>query len=76
MRMSKDDVDVKLEIPGAVIRQRLNFGDATGLGKISGGVLQSLDRRRYHSSVPGTARQFMPVPALGLRFAGTADDDR
>ena len=36
MHMAKDDVDVKMEIPGAVIRQRLNFGDATGYGKISG----------------------------------------
>lgn len=36
MRIAKDEVDVKMEIPGAVIRQRTEFGDATGLGKISG----------------------------------------
>jgi len=36
MRVAKDDVDVKLELPGAVLRQRTGFGDATGLGKISG----------------------------------------
>lgn len=36
MHVAKDDVDVKMEIPGAVIRQRTEFGDATGLGKISG----------------------------------------
>jgi len=35
MRIAKDDVDVRIQIPGAVIRQRMNFGDATGLGKIS-----------------------------------------
>ena len=35
MRVAKADVDVKMEIPGAVIRQRTDFGDATGLGKIS-----------------------------------------
>lgn len=35
MRITKDDVDVKMQIPGAVIRQRMDFGDATGLGKIS-----------------------------------------
>ncbi len=34
MRIAKDDVDVKIQIPGAVIRQRTDFGDATGLGKI------------------------------------------
>jgi len=36
MRVAKDDVDVRMEIPGAVVRQRLDFGDATGFGKISG----------------------------------------
>lgn len=35
MRIAKGDVDVKMEIPGAVIRQRTDFGDATGLGKFS-----------------------------------------
>jgi hypothetical protein len=35
MRIAKEDVDVKMQIPGAVIRQRMNFGDATGLGMIS-----------------------------------------
>jgi len=36
MRIAKENVDSKMEIPGAVIRQRTDFGDATGLGKISG----------------------------------------
>ena len=36
MRVAKDQVDVKMAIPGAVIRQRTDFGDASGYGKISG----------------------------------------
>jgi hypothetical protein len=36
MKIAKEKIEVKLEIPGAVIRQRTDFGDATGLGKISG----------------------------------------
>jgi hypothetical protein len=36
MRVAKDKVDVKMEIPGVTIRQQLDFGDASGLGKISG----------------------------------------
>lgn len=36
MRIAKEDVPVKMQIPGAVIRLRTDFGDATGLGKISG----------------------------------------
>ena len=36
MRIAKEQVDVKMEIPGAVIRQRTDFGDVSGYGKISG----------------------------------------
>lgn len=36
MKIAKENIEVKMEIPGAVIRQRKDFGDATGLGKISG----------------------------------------
>lgn len=36
MRVAKENVDIKMEIPGAVIRQRTDFGDVTGFGKISG----------------------------------------
>lgn len=36
MRVSKDQVDVKMQLPGVVIRQRTDFGDASGFGKISG----------------------------------------
>lgn len=36
MRIAKDEVDVKMQIPGAVLRQQMDFGDATGFGRISG----------------------------------------
>lgn len=36
MHVSKNDVDIRLELPGAVIRQRRNFGDVSGYGRISG----------------------------------------
>ena len=36
MRVAKDDVDVRMEIPGAVIRQRTGFGDVSGYTGISG----------------------------------------
>ena len=35
MRVAKDNVDVRMEIPGAVIRQRMDFGDVSGYDKIS-----------------------------------------
>ena len=36
MRIAKDIVDVQMEIPGAVIRQRMDFGDVSGFDTISG----------------------------------------
>ncbi len=36
MRVAKDNVEVKMDIPGAVVRQRTDFGEMSGSGKISG----------------------------------------
>jgi hypothetical protein len=36
MRVAKENVDVRMEIPGVVIRQRKDFGDVSGFDKISG----------------------------------------
>jgi len=36
MRIAKEQVDVRMQVPGAVIRQRKGFGDVSGYGKISG----------------------------------------
>jgi hypothetical protein len=36
MRVAKDDVDVKLQLPGAVLRQRMEFGSVKGFDTISG----------------------------------------
>ena len=35
MRVAKENVDVRMEIPGVVIRQRQNFGDVRGFDRIS-----------------------------------------
>jgi hypothetical protein len=36
MRVAKDEVQVRMQIPGAVIRQQPGFGDVGGYGGISG----------------------------------------
>lgn len=36
MHVAKDEVDVRMEIPGAVIRQRTDLGTVRGFDKISG----------------------------------------
>jgi hypothetical protein len=35
MRVTKQDVDVRMEIPGATIRQTTKFGDFSGYGRAS-----------------------------------------
>jgi hypothetical protein len=36
MRIAKNDIPTRIDVPGAVARQKTNFGDATGYGTISG----------------------------------------
>ena len=36
MRIAKGDVPVRIDAPGAVARQTMDFGDASEYGKISG----------------------------------------
>ena len=36
MRVAKDNVEVRMEIPGATVRQHMDFGNAQGFDKISG----------------------------------------
>jgi hypothetical protein len=36
MHIAKENVPAKIAIPGATARQQVDFGDATGYGKISG----------------------------------------
>jgi len=36
MRIAKNDIPIRIDVPGAVARQKMEFGDASGYGKISG----------------------------------------
>jgi hypothetical protein len=36
MKIAKADVPERINVPGAIARQELNFGDATGYGKLAG----------------------------------------
>ena len=35
MRVAKDQVEIRMEVPGAVIRQHKDFGEMHGYGKVS-----------------------------------------
>lgn len=36
MRIAKDDVPIRIDVPGATARQETEFGDASGYGKLGG----------------------------------------
>lgn len=36
MRIAKDQIKARLNVPGAIARQELNFGDASGYGTMAG----------------------------------------
>ena len=36
MRVAKEEIPVKIDVPGAIARQAVDFGDASGYGKIGG----------------------------------------
>jgi hypothetical protein len=70
MRIAKENVDIKMEIPGAVIRQRTDFGDATGLGKISGeyfSLSSGVDTTPLFQGLEGDLCQF---PHWGFVLSG------
>lgn len=35
MKIAKEEVDVRMKIPGVVVRQKMDFGDVTGYSKLS-----------------------------------------
>lgn len=67
MRIAKNEVDVRLEIPGAVLRQRKQFGDVSGFGAVSGEYFSLLRRSRHDAALRGAGGRSLPVPPLGLR---------
>ena len=36
MKIAKENIEPRLNVPGAIARQKLNFGDATGYSKMAG----------------------------------------
>ena len=62
MHVSKDQVDVKLEIPGAAIRQRTDFGQMAGSDTISAECFTLGGRRTTFQGLEGD----LCVSPLGL----------
>jgi hypothetical protein len=70
MRVAKENVDVRLEIPGAVIRQRRDFGDVSGFDKISGEyftLAAGVDTTQLFAGLEG---DLCPCPHWGFVLRG------
>ncbi len=70
MRVAKDDVDVKMTIPGAVIRQQTDFGNVRGFDKISGeyfSLAAGVDTTPLFQGLDGNACQ---CPHWGFVLSG------
>lgn len=60
MRISKDDVDVRMDIPGATVRQHRDFGSAGSMGSISCEyftLAAGVDTTPLFAGLPGDACQ-------------------
>ena len=70
MRVAKDDVDVKMAIPGAVLRQQTDFGSVRGFDKISGeyfSLAAGVDTTPLFQGLDGNACQ---CPHWGFVLSG------
>lgn len=70
MRIAKENIPVKIDAPGAVARQKRDFGDASGYGKISGEHMSLGAGTDISPLLQGLENDLCQCPALGLPFAG------
>ena len=78
MHIAKENVDVRMQIPGATVRQRMDFGDASGLGRFSAeyfSLSQGVDTTPLFQGLHGNSCQ---CPHWGFVLKGqlTTTDDR
>jgi hypothetical protein len=71
MRVAKDDVEVRMNIPGAVVRQHRNFGDASGYGRISGEYFSLAKGVDTASLFQGLEGDLCQCPHWGFVLNGT-----
>jgi hypothetical protein len=71
MRVKKENVDVRMEIPGAVIRQRTEFGDASGFETISGEYFTLAEGVETAPLFEGLDGDLCQCPHWGFVLSGT-----
>ena len=70
MHISKSDVPVRINIPGAVARQQTDFGDASGYGPIAGEFFSMAKGTDLAPLLKGLENDLCQSPHWGYQLKG------
>ena len=70
MRIAKQDIPVRIDVPGAVARQQMDFGDASGYGKMSGEYFSFAAGTDISPLLQGLEGDLCQVPHWGYVLQG------
>jgi len=70
MHMVKTDIPEKIRVPGAVVRQALDFGDATGCGVLAGEYFSLRAGTDITPLLKGLEDDLCPSPHWGYLLEG------
>lgn len=70
MRIAKENVPVRIDVPGATARQKKDFGDATGYGKIGGEYFSLGAGTDISPLLQGLEGDLCQVPHWGYLLSG------
>ena len=71
MRIAKSDVPARLDVPGAVARQALNFGDASGFGAMAGEYFSLKKGTDIAPLLKGLQHDLCQAPHWGYMLEGS-----
>ena len=71
MRIAKNDVPVKIDAPGAIARQKTDFGDATGYGEMGGEYFSLAAGTDITPLLHGLENNLCQSPHWGYLLEGT-----
>lgn len=70
MRIAKEDVPIRIDVPGATARQQMNFGDSTGYGKISSEYFSLAEGADITELLKGLEGDLCQCPHWGYILSG------
>ena len=71
MKIAKHDIPARINVPGAIARQTLNFGDATGYGAIAGEYFSLKQGTDIAPLLKGLESNLCQSPHWGYMMEGT-----